>query len=119
MSFFSRLAGNAAFNRIRGLSFKGAMASARSFAGAATDVGGLRQAGRLFMKGGGYYQQGRMGMARGYYGRAGRAAAGWFGGAGFTGARRGGIAAARIGGAAVGGMAAADFLNPWGLGWGD
>lgn len=39
----------------------------------------------------------------------------WATGAGYTGAARAGVGAARIGGTA----AAADFLNPWGLGWGD
>jgi hypothetical protein len=39
----------------------------------------------------------------------------WATGAGFTGGARVGVGAARIGGTA----AAADFLNPWGLGWGD
>ena len=39
----------------------------------------------------------------------------WATGAGFRGAARAGVGAARIGGT----YAAADFLNPWGLGWGD
>ena len=39
----------------------------------------------------------------------------WATGAGYRGAARVGVGATRIGG----GMAAADFLNPWGLGFGD
>lgn len=37
---------------------------------------------------------------------------------GMTGMQRGGLAGS-YGAAGAAGMAAADFLNPWGLGWGD
>lgn len=41
-----------------------------------------------------------------------------FAGGGFR-PMRAGLAATRIGGAAAAGVGVADFLNPWGLGWGD
>jgi hypothetical protein len=64
------------------------------------------------------YQGGGMEMAKGI-GRMGKWAAG--AGAG-GGGRRVGAAALRMGAVAGGvgaGAATADFLNPWGLGWGD
>lgn len=46
---------------------------------------------------------------------AGRGFAEWGAGAGTTMGQR----AARLGGGYVAGRSAADFMNPWGLGWGD
>lgn len=104
---FAKMAANMGFNSFRAL---------------ASTVGGagqLRNAGRLFMKGGRAMGRGAAGRGKGYIGMAGRQMAEWGGAAGFSGARRGAIAGARIGGATLGAGAAADFLNPWGLGWGD
>lgn len=79
-------------------------------------AGGFRSAGRS-LRGGGLesairgtnmrFQMG-MGMGMGSLGK-------WATGGGYTGAARYAVGAGRIGGA----LAAADFLNPWGLGWGD
>ncbi len=104
---FAKMAANMGFN------------SFRSLASTVGGVGQLRNAGRLFMKGGRAIGRGRMGRGKGFIGMAGREMAGWAGGAGFTGARRGAISAARIGGTALAAGATADFLNPWGLGFGD
>lgn len=79
-------------------------------------MGGFRSAG-VSLRGGGFESALRgtnvrfgMGMSMGV-GSLGK----WATGAGYQGAARYGVGAARVGGA----IAAADFLNPWGLGWGD
>lgn len=79
-------------------------------------VGGFRSAATS-LRGGGLQSAMRgqnlrfgMGMRMGV-GSIGK----WAGGAGYTGGARVGVGAARVGGV----YAAADFLNPWGLGWGD
>jgi hypothetical protein len=72
---------------------------------------GFRTAGRAMRRGGGMQDPYvRMGLGMGF-GSIGK----WATGGGYTGAARFGVGAARTGGV----MAAADFLNPWGLGWGD
>lgn len=104
---FAKMAANLGFNSFRAL---------------ASSVGGmgqLRTAGKAYMHAGRAFGAGRQGAGRAWLGLAGRTAVRWGGAAGNTGARRGAISAARIGGATLGAGAAADFLNPWGLGWGD
>lgn len=137
---FGALRANAAFNAIKGVAGFGTLRQAgmgfRSAYKAAGGVRGIKAAGqglgtiglvgkrlegaRAGMRWAG--QAGReylgakprigMGMRMGV-GSIGKWATG--GGMGRTGIRRAGVAAARVGGAG----AAADFMNPWGLGWGD
>lgn len=78
-------------------------------------MGTLRQAGMGFRAGArGLYRgdmiRADMGLRMGF-GSLGK----WATGGGYTGAARIGVGAARTGAA----LGAADFLNPWGLGWGD
>jgi hypothetical protein len=81
----------------------------------AMGISTLRQAGMGFRAGArGFYRgdmiRGEMGLRMGF-GSLGK----WAAGGGYTGAGRIGVGAARTGAA----LGAADFLNPWGLGWGD
>jgi len=49
------------------------------------------------------------GAAKGFMGRT----------PGYSGAAMGTVGAAGVGAAGAAGVAGADFMNPWGLGWGD
>lgn len=125
----NRLASNMGFN------------SFRAMAGAFFGGGTLRSAweafgmaGREMQKFGGYMTQrtgavpiggkatttaaARRGMAQGR-GFLKDWAVGRDLGPGFTRMQQRGIGAARVGGAAAGGAGVADFMNPWGFGWGD
>lgn len=121
---FSRLLANKGLNAFMGLKRFGA--AARGIGrGAASTFRGARNAGAMYQAG----MRGPaigMGMAGGMrqmgagFRSMGRWATG--AGAGVTGMRRAGVAAGRIGAlgaGAIGAGAAADFMNPWGLGWGD
>lgn len=120
---FARLMANKGLSRIMGL---------RHFGAAARTIGrGGREAYRGAYGAGKMYQAGMRGPAIGYgyeagMGRMARGFRGmgrWATGAGYRGpggrfgaiATRGGMMA----GGAIAGGAALDFMNPWGLGWGD
>ena len=141
---FGRLASNAAPNAIRilknlfgtgtlrqaAMGFKGAFKAAGGVAGIRQSLGGMYTAGMLegSTMGGGFRAgmrtaggvgrdilaaNPRIGMgARMGFGSLGKWATG--GGGAWTLGRAG-----RMGARLGGGAAAADFLNPWGLGWGD
>ena len=114
----NKLASNQGFNKFLGI--------AKSFMG----WGELRAAGAN-IRGGmgqlGYAARGKAGTFRSQVTRAGteqlgggmRQLGAWATG-GFVGGKgQVGRAAGRIGGATIGVGAGVDFLNPWGLGWGD
>lgn len=120
---FARMLANQGFGRIMGLRRFGAAArgigrGAKSAYGGAVGAGKMYQAG---MRGPaiGYGMEGGMRQMGQGFRRMGR----WATGGGYgRGAGRVGAAAARMGGlgaGAVGAGAAMDFMNPWGLGWGD
>ncbi len=103
----AKLAANQGFNKFMGI--------AKSFMG----WGAIRGAGRGLGRGirgigAGQYAEGSQQILG-----AGRRLGGWATASGFQGGRRAGAIAARMGGAGLGAGATADFLNPWGLGWGD
>ena len=135
---FGALRANAAFNAIRGVAGFGTLRQAgMGFRSAYKAAGGARGIGRmgagLSAVGIGATKAGDfragvgtvMGVGKALGARTPRMGMGmrmgvgsigkWATGGGYTGARRVGVAAARVGGAG----AAADFMNPWGLGWGD
>lgn len=104
---FGRLAANQGFNKFMGV--------AKSFMG----WGAVRGAGRGLGRGikglkAGQYAEGSQQILG-----AGRRMGGWAMASGFQGGKRAGAIAARAGGTAFGAGATMDFLNPWGLGWGD
>ncbi len=103
----AKLAANQGFNKFMGI--------AKSFMG----WGGIRGAGRGLGRGvrgigAGQYAEGSQQILG-----AGRRLGGWATASGFQGGKRAGAIGARMGGAGFGAGATADFLNPWGLGWGD
>ena len=75
-------------------------------------VGQLRAMGRVA----GAMRPGNIRALGGELGHMGKR---WITGAEFTTGKMRSTAMALRGGALLGGVAAADFLNPWGLGWGD
>lgn len=126
---FSRLAANEGFNTIRALAGKyfggGTLRSAWEAFG---------MAGREMSAFGGYVAQStgsvpiggkvnRLGAAkRGFSAgrnRMGEWARGMDLGPGVGKGMQRGVGAARVGGSAAVGAGAADFMNPWGFGWGD
>lgn len=118
---FARMMANQGFSKILGL---------RRFAGAARGIGRGARATYGGVRGGmGMYRAGMRGPAIGWGARGGVAEMGqgfrrmgrWAMGAGYGGGRAGAIAArgGMMAGGAIAGGAALDFMNPWGLGWGD
>lgn len=104
---FGRLAANKGFNSF--------MATAKSFMGWGALKGAGRGVGRGIRGiGAGQYAEGSQQILG-----AGRRMRGWGTASGFQGGRRAGAIATRMGGAGFATGATADFLNPWGLGWGD
>jgi len=113
MSWANKLVSNKGFNKVMS-TLKNTLGWGELKAGASN----LRSGFQAMNKAGGSFTALEAGMNQ-YVGgsrQLGAWAAGGFVGGG---AGRVGRSAARIGGVAFGAGATADFLNPWGLGWGD
>ena len=108
---FSAIMGGKRFSASARMIGRGAKETYRG----AQEAGGMMQAGMRGPAVGRAADPGLAMMGKGFKGMGS-----WISGAGSgtTGLKRAGVIAARAG-APVTGLAAADFLNPWGLGWGD